>query len=397
MKLSARAMALEASATLAVTAKAKELRRAGRPVISFGAGEPDFTSPPAAFEAARDAMDRGETHYTVGSGILELREEVCRYYRERFGLDYEPSQVLVGSGAKPLVYTAFGSILDPGDEVIVFAPAWVSYVEQIRLCGGKEVAVETAETNFVPDMRALEAALSPRTKALLINSPCNPTGVVYDAPLLRELASFAEKHDLWILFDEIYERLTYGDVKHENIVAVAPQARERTILFNGVSKTFAMTGWRIGYALGPKLPLSKMSAFQSHLTSSACSISQWAALGALKGGREYVRTMHEAFDERRNFIVERLRAMPHISFVEPQGAFFVFVDARRCLGMKQDGVLLDNDITRCSRLLEAESVAAVPGSAFLAPGYLRFSYANSKEDIAEGMTRFHRFLDGLQA
>lgn len=397
MKLSARAMAMEASATLAVTAKAKELKRSGKPVISFGAGEPDFASPPAALEAARAAMERGETHYTAGAGIPELREAICRYYRERFGLDYDPAQALVGSGAKPLVYTAFGCILDPGDEVIVFAPAWVSYVEQIRLCGGREVVVDTAGTDFIPTMEALRKALTPRTVALLINTPCNPTGVVYGGALLKELAAFAEEHDLWIVFDEIYERLTYGTARHENIVALAPEAKERTVLINGVSKAFAMTGWRIGYALAPKPLLSKMSAFQGHLTSNACSISQWASVGAFRGAEEDVRAMHGAFEERRDLIVERLRAMPHIAFAEPEGAFYAFVDIRNCLGMKHDGLSLDDDVAFCSRLLEAEYVAAVPGSAFLAPGYVRFSYANAKEEIAEGMKRFHRFLDALSA
>jgi aspartate aminotransferase len=396
MKLSSRAMKMEPSATLAVTAKAKELKRAGKPVISFGAGEPDFASPPAALEAARAAMDRGETHYTPGSGIVELREAVCGYYQERFGLSYEPTQVLVGSGAKPLVYEAFSCILDPGDEVLLFAPAWVSYVEQIRLCDGREVVIDTAGTDYIPRLEDVRRAVTDRTRAILINTPCNPTGVVYDGGLLRGLAAIAEEHDLWIIFDEIYERLTYGGKAHENLVALVPEAKERTIVINGVSKAFAMTGWRIGYALGPKAVMDKMAALQGHLTSNACSISQWASVGALQGADDDVRTMHAAFEDRRNLIVDRLSAMPHIAFAPPEGAFYAFVDVRACLGMKHDGQSLDDDVTFCSRLLEAEYVAAVPGSAFLAPGFLRFSYANAKEEIEEGMKRFHRFLEQLR-
>ncbi len=397
MRLSARATALEPSATMAVATKAKELKRSGKPVISFGAGEPDFTSPPAVMEAARTAMNRGETHYTPGAGIPELREEVCRYYRERFGLTYEPAQVLIGAGVKPLVYEAFACLLDPGDEVVVFAPAWVSYVEQIRLCGGKEVIVDTAETNFIPRLEDVRKALSPRTVGLLINTPCNPTGVLYDADLLRGLARIAEERDLWILFDEIYERFTYGEARHENIVALVPEAADRTLLVNGVSKTFAMTGWRVGYALGPKTLLAKMGAVQGHFTSNACSISQWASVGALKEADDDVEAMRRAFRKRRDLMVERLSAMPYIRFVQPQGAFYVFVDIRACLGTSYGGKLLDSDLAFCNSLLDAEYVATVPGSPFLAPGHLRLSYANSTEEIDEGMRRLHRFLNNLEA
>ena len=396
MKFSARAKRMQPSATLVVTGKAKALKREGKPVISFGAGEPDFPSPPAAMEAARAALERGETHYTPATGILELKERVCGYYRERFGLEYMPSQVLIGSGAKPIIFEALSALVDEGDEVLVFGPAWVSYVEQIRLCEGKEVIVDTTKTNFVPDMNEVRKLITNRTVGMLINTPCNPTGVLYDSDLLRQIADLALEKDLWIIFDEIYERLTYDGREHVNILNVAPEVRDRTLLVNGVSKAFAMTGWRIGYGLGPDDLIGKMGALQGHLTSNPSSIAQWASVGALEGAEEDVQRMHEAFEDRKNLIVSLLEKMPYISFAEPMGAFYAFVDIRKCLGMKHEGELLEDDIAFCSRLLESRYVAAVPGSAFLAPGYVRFSYANAPAEIEEGMKRFRDFLESLQ-
>lgn len=396
MKFSTRAMRMQPSATLAVTGKAKALKRAGKPVISFGAGEPDFPSPPAAMESARAALDRGETHYTPATGIPELKERVCDYYRQRFGLEYEPSQVLIGSGAKPIIFEALSALVDEGDEVLVFGPAWVSYVEQIRLCDGKEILVDTTKTNFVPDMEEVRKLISPRTVGVLINTPCNPTGVLYGEKLLREIADLALEKDLWIIFDEIYERLTYDGRKHFNILNVAPEVTDRTLIVNGVSKAFAMTGWRIGYGLGPEELIKKMGALQGHLTSNPSSIAQWASVGALEGAEEDVQRMHVAFEERKNLIVSLLEEMPHITFAEPMGAFYAFVDINKCLGMKHGGEALNDDVAFCNRLLESEYVAAVPGSAFLAPGYVRFSYASAKEEIEEGMRRFRKFLEELQ-
>lgn len=396
MKFSARAKRMQPSATLAVTGKAKALKREGKPVISFGAGEPDFPSPPAAMEAARAALERGETHYTPATGIPELKERVCSYYRERFGLEYTPSQVLVGSGAKPIIFEALSALVDEGDEVLVFGPAWVSYVEQIRLCDGKEVIVDTTKTNFLPDMAEVKKLITPRTVGMLLNTPCNPTGVLYDKDLLRQIADLALEKDLWIIFDEIYERLAYDGREHVNILNVAPEVRDRTLLVNGVSKAFAMTGWRIGYGLGPDELIGKMGALQGHLTSNPSSIAQWASVGALEGAEEDVQRMHKAFEDRKNLIVSLLETMPYISFAEPMGAFYAFVDIRKCLGMKHEGEILEDDIAFCSRLLESRYVAAVPGSAFLAPGYVRFSYANAPAEIEEGMKRFREFLESLE-
>ena len=387
---------MEPSATLAVTGKAKALAAQGKNVISFGAGEPDFASPPSALEAAREAMVQGKTHYTASSGIPELKKAIAAYYQERFGLTYAPKQILVGAGAKPLLYEALWCLVNPGDEVLVPAPAWVSYLEQIRLFEGNPVVVETASSAYLPTLEALEKAITPRTVGLLLNSPCNPTGQVYGEDLLRGIGALAERHDLWIIWDEIYERLVYGDAHHVNPLELLPDLAPRVLLINGVSKAFAMTGWRIGYALGPEALVSKMDEFQGHLTSNACSVAQWASLGALHGAEEDVVRMHTAFAARRELMMARLRSMPYISFPEPRGAFYILVDVRSCLGRQSATRTLADDSAFCEALLEEELVAAVPGSAFLAPGHLRLSYANATEEITEGMDRLEHFLKALK-
>ncbi|HRV70778.1 MAG TPA: pyridoxal phosphate-dependent aminotransferase [Thermovirgaceae bacterium] len=395
MKFSARASRMEPSATLEVVAKAKNLKNQGKPVISFGAGEPDFDSPPAAREYAIKAINDGQTHYTQSSGLPELKEAVTDYYRKRFGLDYSPGQVVIGAGAKPLLYETLAALIDPGDEVIVFSPAWVSYVEQIRLLDGKELIVDTTETGCVPNIAVTERMITPATRGILVNTPNNPTGAVYREDVLRDIASLAKKHDLWIIFDEIYERLVYGNTQFRNILEIAPEVYDRTILVNGVSKAFAMTGWRIGYALAPEWLTPKIASIQGHLTSNPCSIAQWAALGALTGSEEDTEKMRLAFSERRDLMIDMLRRMPHISFSKPEGAFYVFVDIRKTLGYSFRGRTIVDDGDFCSILLDSEFLAAVPGSAFFAPGFIRLGYANSENDIREGMMRFHRFLDQI--
>nr|WP_321499318.1 pyridoxal phosphate-dependent aminotransferase [uncultured Dethiosulfovibrio sp.] len=395
MILSERARRLEPSATLAVVAKAKAMKREGKPVISFGAGEPDFNSPESALRYGKEAMDAGHTHYTPGTGIPELREAVCSYYKDRFGLEYAPGDVVIGAGAKILLYEALSCIVDPGDEVIVFAPAWVSYVEQIRLCEGKEVIIDTSETGFIPDLEIVRKAITSRTRCIMINSPNNPTGAVYDEKTLKGLASLAVEHDITIIYDEIYEQLVYGKAKHHQIVALAPEARDNVIVVNGVSKAYAMTGWRIGYAMGPSKVMSKIGSLQGHLTSNPCSVAQYAALGALKEAHDDIVTMHGHFSARRELILKLLADMPLIKFVEPEGAFYVLVDVREALGKKQGDEVISDDISFCQRLLESSYVAMVPGSAFYAPGHIRVSYSNSTEDITEGMRRLKEFLESL--
>ncbi|UWG99178.1 pyridoxal phosphate-dependent aminotransferase [Dehalobacter sp. DCM] len=396
MKLSQRILGMKPSATLAVDAKAKELRSQGKNVISFGSGEPDFTSPEAAFRYAKEAMETGKTHYTPTPGIPELRREICSYYQKEFGLEFLPEQVVVGSGAKPCIYEALAAIVDPEDEVILPAPAWVSYIEQIHLLGGKTVIVDTESNNFIPNIEDIEAAVTDKTVALLLNSPSNPTGMVYNENTIRGLGEIALKHNLWLIWDEIYEQLVYGDNKHCNPLQLMPELAARTIIINGVSKAYAMTGWRIGYSIAPKPLALKINDFQSHLTSNASSIAQWAAVGAMRESMDDVKNMKAAFESRRRLICDLLRAMPHIAFREPEGAFYVFVNIKKCIGMTYEGQLITDDMDFCSKLLEGQLVAVVPGSAFLAPGYLRISYASSPETITEGMQRLHAFLNKLQ-
>lgn len=397
LSLSKKAMNLKPSATLAVGALAKEMKREGKPVISFSQGEPDFTSPKAVLDAGHDAITKGYTHYTASNGIAELREAICAYYKKHFGLDYAPNDVLVGAGAKPVLYCALAAILDEGDEVIVPAPAWVSYVEQIRLCGGKEVLVECGDTGNVPTLERMKAAITPKTKCIMLNSPNNPTGAVYDEATMKGIAQLALDHDLIIINDEIYERLVYGDAKFSEIVALCPAVKDRTIIVNGVSKAFAMTGWRIGYALGPSKYLKAMGSIQGHLTSNACSIAQYAALGGLRDADDVdVETMRKAFGARRELVFSLLDAIPRISYVKPDGAFYVLIDLKELLGKKHGDTLLADDAALCSDLLKSKYVAVTPGSAFFADGMMRIAYANSEDDIREGLRRFAEYVSEIK-
>ncbi len=387
MKMSKRILEIKPSATLSISAKAKTMKAEGKPIISFSLGEPDFNSPECASKAAIDAINRGESHYTLNSGIIELRKEICNYYKRRFGLEYTPDEVLVAPGAKPLLYEALQMLVDPGDEVLLFSPAWVSYVEQVHLAGGKDVIVDTLKTDLIPTKEAIEAVLSDKTVGMIINSPSNPSGAIYNEETLKMIADVAREKDLWIIFDEIYERLVYAPAKHVNILNVAPDLRDKVIIINGASKAYAMTGWRIGYALAPKPLIAKMNTLQTHLTSNASSIAQWAAWGAVKDADPDVEKMREAFEERRKVILELVRSMPYVKVRDPEGAFYIFIDVRESP--------IPDDIKFCEKLLEEKFVAAVPGAAFFAPGFVRFSYACSMENIREGMGRLKAFLQSL--
>jgi len=387
MKMSKRILEIKPSATLSISAKAKTMKAEGKPIISFSLGEPDFNSPECASKAAIDAINRGESHYTLNSGIIELRKEVCNYYKRRFGLEYTPDEVLVAPGAKPLLYEALQMLVDPGDEVLLFSPAWVSYVEQVHLAGGKDVIVDTLKTDLIPTKEAIEAVLSDKTVGMIINSPSNPSGAIYNEETLKMIADVAREKDLWIIFDEIYERLVYAPAKHVNILNVAPDLRDKVIIINGASKAYAMTGWRIGYALAPKPLIAKMNTLQTHLTSNASSIAQWAAWGAVKDADPDVEKMREAFEERRKVILELVRSMPYVKVRDPEGAFYIFIDVRESP--------IPDDIKFCEKLLEEKFVAAVPGAAFFAPGFVSFSYACSMENIREGMQRLKEFLSSL--
>ncbi|MCF0247705.1 MAG: pyridoxal phosphate-dependent aminotransferase [Synergistes sp.] len=388
MKFSEKILNIKPSATVSISGKAKNMKAEGLPVLSFSAGEPDFTSPESANKAGIDAIKRGESHYTLNNGIVELRKEVCNYYKRRFGLDYAPDQVLVAAGAKPLLYEALQALVDEGDEVVLFAPAWVSYVEQIHLAGGVEKIVDTIATDLLPTRESLLAAIGPKTVGIILNSPCNPTGAIYPEATMKMIAEVAKEKDLWIIFDEIYERFAYAPAKHVNLLNVAPEIKDRVLIINGVSKAYAMTGWRIGYALGPKEIISKMATLQTHLTSNACSIAQWAAFGAVKDADADVDAMRDEFAKRRRVIVDLIRDMPFVKVKEPEGAFYVFVDLRDCP--------IPDDMEFCEKLLNEKYVAAVPGTAFSAPGFIRLSYACSMDDIKEGMARMKEFLEGLK-
>ena len=380
-------MSIQPSATLAVSGKAKQLKSEGKPVLSFGTGEPDFTTPEAACRAAHDAINRGESKYTINSGIPELKSAVSAYYKRHFNLEYGAPEIIISNGAKQLLYQAAQTLIDPGDEVLLFAPAWVSYVEQVNLADGKPVTVDTAGTNFVPTRASIEACLSPKTTGMIINTPSNPTGAVYGRETLRMIADIAAEHDLWIIFDEIYERLVYGDAEHFNILRVAPEIKDRVLLINGVSKAFCMTGWRIGYALGPKEIIAKLDDVQGHMTSNASSIAQWAAVGALNEADEDVERCRAVFETRRDLIYGLISEIPGIKLDKPAGAFYVFFDVRN--------TPIPDDMEFCRRLLEEKYVATVPGAAFFAPGFVRMSYACSDEDIKEGVARLSDFVKSL--
>jgi len=395
LRLSSRAQRLLPSATLAVVGKAKALAREGKPVISFGAGEPDFDSPESALRYARKAMQEGKTHYTPGTGIPELKEEVCKYYFERFDLQYGADQVIIGAGAKPLLYEALGCLVDPGDEVMLFTPAWVSYLEQVRLFGGEGISVDTSDNAYIPDLEKTRSMVTPKTRCMIINSPNNPTGAVYDESTLRGLGEIAIENDMVILFDSIYERLIYGDTRHHEIVQLCPDLYERTLIINGVSKAYAMTGWRIGYALGPGELISRMGSFQGHLTSNPCSVAQWAALGSMREAEEDIERMRKIFSKRKDLLLDLLEPMPLISFEKPEGAFYVWIDISKTFGRSFNGTAITDDSSFCTALLENKYVAAVPGTAFLSPGHIRISYSNSEEEIKEGMKRLSEFLTEL--
>ena len=395
MKLSQRAAHMEASATLAMGAKAKALKKEGKPIISFSMGEPDFDTPLCAQEAAFDAIKKGETHYTPSAGIPELREAVVEYYSEHFGLKYEPAEAVVGCGAKPLIYVTLGCLIDPGDEVIIPIPAWVSYMEQLKLFDGKEILIDTSKTGYVPDIKQIEDAITPKTKAIMLNTPSNPTGAVYREDVLKAIAELAIKHKFAILYDEIYERLVYGNAKHYNIVQICPEVKDQTILFNGVSKAYAMTGWRIGYALGEKKFMGIVSDFQGHITSNATSVAQWASVSAIKKAEPDIVKMVQAFEKRRELILGLLNELPYIKLSKPDGAFYVWFDISEIIGKKWNGHEITNDTEFCELLLEQKYVAGVMGSAFMTPGYVRFSYASSEDDIREGMKRLKEFLNEI--
>ena len=384
-----RVLKIQASATVAAFAKAGALKRQGVDLISLVAGEPDFDTPAHIRAAAICAIEAGHTRYTnPASGIPELKQAICDKLERDNGLRYAPSQIIVTCGAKQTIFDAIIALIEDGDQAIIPAPYWASYADQVRLMGGELIIVPTArEADFCMTAQQLENAITPRTKFLLLNSPCNPTGAVYTRDTLAALAEVIAQANIYVIADEIYEKLLYDNAEHVSIAALMPELAEKTLVVNGVSKSYAMTGWRVGYGAGPQNLIDLMIKVQTQETTNTCTISQYAALEALTGPQDCVETMRRAFATRRDQIVSRLNQMPCVSCPSPRGAFYVFPDISELIGKSSPRGRIDSDVSLCDYLLDEAGVACVPGTGFGAPGYLRFSYAASPDQIAQGMDR----------
>ena len=394
--LSKKCSAIAPSATLAMDARAKELRSQGVNVIGFAAGEPDFETPDPIREAMKEAMDLGMTRYTPAAGTLELRRAIAARLLEDHGLVYGMDEIIVSNGAKHSLYNTFQAILDPGDEVIVDKPCWVSYPEMVRMAGGVPVFLDCPESQgFLPSMADLEKLITPRTKAFILNTPSNPNGCMWSREQLQQLADLAVKHDFYIVADEIYEKLVYSGEKHYSIATFGPEIKARTILINGVSKSYAMTGFRIGYACGPRDVIKGMVNYQSQATSAPNTAAQHAAAVALTMPQDCVEEMRRAFEQRRDRLVELINAIPGLSCNKPDGAFYVMMDVRPLLGKKIDGQVIVSSSDFANALLEKQHAVVVPGESFMADGFCRLSYATSMEAIEEGMKRLANFVKEL--
>ncbi|MFZ9774789.1 MAG: pyridoxal phosphate-dependent aminotransferase [Candidatus Nanopelagicaceae bacterium] len=393
-RVSKRIAAIAESATLAVDAKAKALKAAGRPVIGFGAGEPDFPTPGYIVDAAVNAAKVVANHrYTPTPGLPELREAIVRKTKRDSGYEITADQVLVTNGGKQSVYQSFAAILDPGDEVLLPAPYWTSYPECIKLAGGVPVEVFADESQeYLVTVDQLERALTPKTKVLLFCSPSNPTGSVYSPEEVKAIAEWADAKGLWIITDEIYEHLLYDGAAAPSIPVLHPAIADRTIILNGVAKTYAMTGWRVGWMIGPKDVIKAATNHQSHLTSNVANVSQRAAIAALDGNLDAVKEMLSAFNRRRKLIVTMLNEIPGVQCPMPKGAFYVYPSIQGLLGKEIDGARPTSSAELAALILEKVEVAVVPGEAFGPSGYLRLSYATSDEDIVEGVTRIKNLL-----
>ena len=388
-RVSKRIAAIAESATLAVDSKAKALKAAGRPVIGFGAGEPDFPTPDYIVNAAIDAAKLPANHrYTPTPGLPELRDAIVKKTKRDSNYEITADQVLVTNGGKQSVYQSFASVLDPGDEVLLPSPFWTTYPECIKLAGGKAVEVFADESqNYLVSVAQLEKALTPKTKVLLFCSPSNPTGSVYSPEQVKEIGEWALKNNLWVITDEIYEHLLYDGAKSPSICVAVPELADRTIIINGVAKTYAMTGWRVGWMIGPKDLIKAATNLQSHLSSNVSNVSQRAAIAALAGDLSAVHKMGEAFDRRRKLIVKLLNEIPGVSCPTPTGAFYVYPSVKGVLGKTIRDKTPKTSAELATLILDEVEVAAVPGEAFGPSGYLRFSYALGDEDIVEGIGR----------
>lgn len=398
VRLTRRALGIEPSATLAVDARAKALAAEGRDIVNFGVGEPDFAPPPAATEAALAAVREGFAKYTPAAGLPELRRAIAEAIHRDLGLEYAPEQIVVSAGAKQCLYNALQVLCEEGDEVLVPTPHWVTYPEQVKLAGGVPVLVETREEDgYLLDPAALEDKITPRTRLLILNTPCNPTGAVLGPRQVEAVAELVVRHDLTLVSDEIYDKLVYHGARHLSPAAVDPEVKRRTVLVNGASKAYAMTGWRLGWAAAETPVAKAMAELQGHTTSNANSIAQRAALAALRHDAEAVRRMVAEFEARRDYMVGRLQAMPGLAVPEPQGAFYVFPTVRGLIGRSVAGRVIRDGSDLAMALLEGYGVAVVPGAAFGKPDAVRFSYATSMETIRKGLDRVEEALRSASA
>ena len=394
-ELSKIALAVEPSSTMAIDTLFKQMKAEGQDVIGFGAGEPDFNTPDYIKEAGIAAIEHNETRYTPSSGTVELRKAICQRLKADCGVEYTPQQISVSNGAKPCVYVALRALINPGDEVILPSPYWVSYSELIKMTGGVPVIVETREADhFKLTAQELRDAITPKTKAMILNNPSNPTGMMYSRKELEEIAKVCVEQDIYVICDEIYYHLVYDGEEFVSLASISPEIKERTLLVNGVSKSYAMTGWRIGYvAANPKVA-KVISNFLSHCTGSPSSISQKAAVTALTASQESVEVMRKAFERRRDYMVERMNSIEGVSCIKPHGAFYVMMNIEKLIGQELHGVVIRDADDFGNLFLKYGKVAVVPGTGFGAPTFVRWSYATSIENIKEGLNRLERFLKG---
>lgn len=396
MELSEKYKSVSPSSTLAIDSKYKEMKKSGLDVVGFGAGEPDFDTPRHIKDAAIKAINDGFTKYTPASGTLDLKKAICEKFERENGLSYTVKNIVVSNGAKHSLLNALGAILNPGDEVLFSSPYWVSYKEMVKISDGVPVVIDTREEdNFKFTAKELEAAITDKTKALILNTPSNPTGMVYSKDELFSIAEVVKKHDLYVISDEIYEHLIY-DMDRPPSIATIDGMKDRTIVVNGVSKTFAMTGWRIGYTAANEEITSLMANVQSHYTSNPNSIAQVAALAALTGPMDSVIAMKKAFNERRLYMVERMNEIPGVSCIKPEGAFYVMMNISALKGKKIDGKVIETSDDFAGAFLEKELVAVVPCSGFGNDNFVRWSYATSMDNIKKGLDRLEKFISELE-
>lgn len=397
MNFSKKALAISPSLTLKITAMEKEMVKNGKDVIGFGAGEPDMDTPEYIKQAAKEALDKGFTKYTPASGTMDLKKAVAGRLLKKYGLEYQPTQIVISNGAKHSLFNALQAILNPGDEVVIIAPYWVTYPELVKMADGVPVYVEALEeNNFEPALADIEAAVTGKTAAIIVNSPSNPCGCVYSKDTLMGIAKIAEDHDLYVVADEIYDELIYDGARHFSFPSLSEDAYERTVLVNGLSKAYAMTGWRMGYTASSKKLASIMGSYQSHATSNPSSITQYASVAALSGPQDDLAAMVREFRARRDMMVSAINQIKGLYCIKPQGAFYVLMDISGLMGKKSGGrqIAGSMDFTEC--LLEESLVAVVPGIAFGADHFVRLSYATSRENIEKGIARIAGFVEGLE-